>query len=115
MQYNIEKNIEDEVDKEVLKNKIDCWTEKIEKGIESNETKTLDSIKEKLKDYRKSGLEKDGELSIRKNFVNANEIKFNHRNEQIILSSELDELTTEQAEYLGIPVAGPFKSDMYRY
>lgn len=40
-------------------------------------------------------LEKDGELSIRKNFVNANEIKFNHRNEQIILSSELDELTNE--------------------
>jgi adenosylhomocysteinase len=28
---------------------------------------------------------------------------------------ELDELTTEQAEYLGIPKAGPFKSDMYRY
>jgi predicted nucleotidyltransferase len=52
-----------EIDKEVLKNKIDCWTEKIEKGIESDETKTLDSIKEKLKDYRKSGLEKDGELS----------------------------------------------------
>ena len=52
-----------EIDKEVLKNKIDCWAEKIEKGIESDETKTLDSIKEKLKDYRKSGLEKDGELS----------------------------------------------------
>jgi len=28
---------------------------------------------------------------------------------------QLDELTTEQAEYLGIPKAGPFKSDMYRY
>jgi adenosylhomocysteinase len=27
----------------------------------------------------------------------------------------LDELTTEQAEYLGIAKAGPFKSDMYRY
>ncbi len=27
----------------------------------------------------------------------------------------LDELTTEQAEYLGIPQAGPFKSDLYRY
>ena len=40
-------------------------------------------------------LEKDGELSIRKNFVNANEIKFNHKNEQFILSSELDELTNE--------------------
>ncbi len=27
----------------------------------------------------------------------------------------LETLTTEQAEYLGIPVAGPFKNDMYRY
>ena len=28
---------------------------------------------------------------------------------------ELDELTAEQAAYLGIPQKGPFKSDMYRY
>ena len=28
---------------------------------------------------------------------------------------ELDELTTEQSEYLGITKAGPFKSDHYRY
>jgi adenosylhomocysteinase len=28
---------------------------------------------------------------------------------------ELEELSTEQAEYLGIPKAGPFKSDLYRY
>ena len=28
---------------------------------------------------------------------------------------ELDELTNEQSEYLGIPKNGPFKSDMYRY
>jgi adenosylhomocysteinase len=28
---------------------------------------------------------------------------------------ELDELTVEQAAYLGIPQKGPFKSDMYRY
>jgi adenosylhomocysteinase len=27
----------------------------------------------------------------------------------------LDELTPEQAGYLGIPVTGPFKSDHYRY
>ncbi len=27
----------------------------------------------------------------------------------------LDELTDAQAEYLGIPKAGPFKSEMYRY
>jgi adenosylhomocysteinase len=28
---------------------------------------------------------------------------------------ELDELTTTQADYLGIPKSGPFKSEMYRY
>ncbi|HLA53581.1 MAG TPA: adenosylhomocysteinase, partial [Flavitalea sp.] len=27
----------------------------------------------------------------------------------------LEELTTEQANYLGIPKEGPFKSDLYRY
>jgi adenosylhomocysteinase len=28
---------------------------------------------------------------------------------------ELEELTTEQAEYIGVAVEGPFKSEMYRY
>ena len=28
---------------------------------------------------------------------------------------ELDELTPAQAAYLGIPVTGPFKPEMYRY
>jgi adenosylhomocysteinase len=28
---------------------------------------------------------------------------------------ELETLTTEQAEYIGVPVAGPFKNDAYRY
>ena len=28
---------------------------------------------------------------------------------------ELDELTTEQSEYLGIPKSGPFKPEHYRY
>jgi adenosylhomocysteinase len=28
---------------------------------------------------------------------------------------ELDELTAEQAKYIGVPVAGPFKPDYYRY
>jgi adenosylhomocysteinase len=27
----------------------------------------------------------------------------------------LDELSPAQSEYLGIPVAGPYKTDMYRY
>jgi adenosylhomocysteinase len=28
---------------------------------------------------------------------------------------QLDELTKDQADYLGIPQKGPFKSDQYRY
>jgi adenosylhomocysteinase len=28
---------------------------------------------------------------------------------------ELDELTTAQAEYLGIPKNGPYKPELYRY
>jgi adenosylhomocysteinase len=31
------------------------------------------------------------------------------------VGAQLDELTDEQAAYLGIPKAGPFKSDAYRY
>ncbi|RYZ17042.1 MAG: adenosylhomocysteinase, partial [Chitinophagaceae bacterium] len=31
------------------------------------------------------------------------------------VGAELDELTTEQAEYLGIGKEGPFKPEMYRY
>ena len=31
------------------------------------------------------------------------------------LGAKLTTLTKEQAEYLGIPVNGPFKSDLYRY
>jgi adenosylhomocysteinase len=31
------------------------------------------------------------------------------------LGVELTELTKEQAEYLGVDVAGPYKSDLYRY
>ena len=31
------------------------------------------------------------------------------------INCELDELTIEQASYIGVAVQGPFKSDMYRY
>ncbi|HET6226176.1 MAG TPA: adenosylhomocysteinase [Bacteroidia bacterium] len=31
------------------------------------------------------------------------------------INVELEELTPDQAEYIGVPVQGPFKSDMYRY
>ena len=52
---------EDKFDRELLKKKIDSWTEKIDNAI--SEGDDLQSIKDKLKNYRKSGLEKDGELS----------------------------------------------------
>jgi len=61
------KKLENEIDKSVLEKKIKNWTEKIDKVIETDEPeddkKLIDSIKDKLKDYRKSGLEKEGELS----------------------------------------------------
>ncbi|HQL96378.1 MAG TPA: adenosylhomocysteinase, partial [Candidatus Hydrogenedentes bacterium] len=31
------------------------------------------------------------------------------------LGVELDTLTPEQADYLGVPVEGPYKPDTYRY
>jgi predicted nucleotidyltransferase len=55
------KNFKSNVDKTILEKKIKNWTEKIDSAIE--EKKDLEKIKTKLKDYRKSGLEKDGELS----------------------------------------------------
>jgi len=58
---NKPKKLKVEIDKSVLEKKIKSWTEKIDSAIE--EGKDLEKIKTKLKDYRKSGLEKDGELS----------------------------------------------------
>jgi hypothetical protein len=52
-----------EIDQEVLKHKIKSWTDKIDSAVEDNDNKKLDSLKTKLKEYRNSGLEKDGELS----------------------------------------------------
>ncbi len=40
-------------------------------------------------------LDKDGELTVRKNFIDANEIKFSHENQQIVLSTALDDLTDQ--------------------
>ena len=42
---------------------------------------------------KKWQLEKDGELTIRRNYLDANEVKFAHENEQIVLSTELDDVT----------------------
>ena len=42
---------------------------------------------------KKWQLEKDGELTIRNNFVSANEIKFTQGNQEIIISTEMDKET----------------------
>ena len=64
---NKPKKFKNEVDQSVLKTKIKSWTDKIDSALETEEdeddTKLLDSLKDKLKKYRQSGLEKDGELS----------------------------------------------------
>lgn len=61
------KKLEPNIDKSVLEKKIKNWTEKIDKVLDTEESednkKMIDSIKDKLKEYRKSGLEKEGELS----------------------------------------------------
>jgi len=61
------KKFKNEIDKSVLEKKIKNWTEKIDKVLDSQDLednlKSINSVKEKLKDYRKSGLEKEGELS----------------------------------------------------
>jgi predicted nucleotidyltransferase len=55
------------LDMSVLKTKIKSWTDKIDDAIEDAKSKgdseTLKRIKDKLKDYRQSGLNKEGEFS----------------------------------------------------
>ena len=97
---NKPKKFQKEPDKEVLKNKIKTWTDKIETAIEEAEStkdsKKLEIIKDKLKTYRQSGLENDGELSY-ENLV----FKFLRRSGHIeklfdALNSEVDkELSIE--------------------
>ena len=63
---NVPKKDFKKIDKSVLVNKIDNWVEKIETAIKDSETDgvgKLETIKDKLKEYRKCGLEKGGELS----------------------------------------------------
>lgn len=52
-----------EIDKELLKKKISIWKEKIDSSIDDSDSKKLEELKDKLKEYRQCGLEKDGELS----------------------------------------------------
>jgi predicted nucleotidyltransferase len=55
------------IDMSVLKTKIKCWTDKIDDAINNakseGDAEKLKKIKDKLKDYRQSGLNKDGEFS----------------------------------------------------
>jgi predicted nucleotidyltransferase len=55
------------IDMSVLKTKIKSWTDKIDDAIETAESTgdvdSLKKLKDKLKDYRQSGLNKDGEFS----------------------------------------------------
>lgn len=60
---NVPKKMNLEIDKVALESKIKNWTDKIDSAVESGEIKPLESIKDKLKKYRQSGLEGDGELS----------------------------------------------------
>jgi len=63
---NSPRKLKFELDKSSLEKKITQWTEKIDSALEKskdNDGKVLDDIREKLKEYRKSGLEEEGELS----------------------------------------------------
>ncbi len=42
---------------------------------------------------KKWQLEKDGEITLRKKYIDASEVKFFHENQQIVFATELDELT----------------------
>lgn len=58
MKFNLDKNM--------LKKKVNNWVEKIDATMskpESEKNELLSNLKDKLGDYRKSGLEKNGELS----------------------------------------------------
>ncbi len=61
------KKVNFELDKKVLTDKIKCWTEKIDKAVDSETSEddidVLENLRKKLKEYRKPGLDKKGELS----------------------------------------------------
>lgn len=57
------KKLKAEIDEDILKNKISNWTEKIDKAVKEEKIETIEKLKDKLKEYRQCGLEKEGELS----------------------------------------------------
>jgi hypothetical protein len=60
---NIPRKLKLEINRKNLEDKIQNWVEKIDKAVEDGDGKKLESLKDKLKKYRQSGLESDGELS----------------------------------------------------
>ena len=63
----VPKKMENDVDRDLLKTKIKSWIKKIDNALETAKSgedgKVLKNIKDKIKEYRKCGLEKGGELS----------------------------------------------------
>lgn len=52
-----------DIDRQIFINKISDWKEKIDSAIEDSDSKKLENLKDKLKEYRQCGLDKNGELS----------------------------------------------------
>lgn len=52
-----------DLDTKILIEKINTWIKKINKAIKEENYESIEKLKEKLKSYRKSGLDKKGELS----------------------------------------------------
>jgi len=106
------------LDKTVLKKKIDQWTDKIDKVLESakeekdlqKSKKIISNLKDKLKDYRKIGLEKGGEMSyenlVFKYLRRSGHIEklFGLKKERLDKELSLNEATTT--------LGGSFKTDL---
>jgi hypothetical protein len=60
---NVPRKTNLDINKKVLEDKIKNWVEKIDTAVENGGVKVLESIKDKLKKYRQSGLDDGGELS----------------------------------------------------
>lgn len=67
-----------EIDFDFLKKKVKSWIAKIEDAIKSDDVEKMKSLREKIKEYRKCGLEERGEFSY-ENLV----FKFLRRSEMI--------------------------------
>jgi hypothetical protein len=57
------KEFDTKIDRSLLEKKIKMWSDKIDAALTSEDAEQLEKIKSKIKEYRQSGLEKDGELS----------------------------------------------------